>query len=96
MIWCFACEILWNCRIAGGFESLKERGLYFWRKPKVAKTFLDSTELQNHLVNYGLKGGNKAKTFLRFCVAESRVDLRFVCEILGGCIFCVRDSAISP
>ena len=31
--------ILRNCRIAGGFESLRERGLYFWQKPKVAKAF---------------------------------------------------------
>ena len=35
----FACEILRNCRIAGGFKSLKEKGLYFWQKPKVAKAF---------------------------------------------------------
>ena len=35
----FAYEILRDCGIAGGFESLKRGRLYFWRKPKVAKTF---------------------------------------------------------
>ena len=31
--------ILRNCGIAGGFESLREEGLYFLQKQKVAKTF---------------------------------------------------------
>ena len=31
--------ILRNCRIAGGFEFLRERGFYFLHKQKVAKAF---------------------------------------------------------
>ena len=78
----FACEILRNCGIAGGFESLRERGFYFWDKPKVAKAF--------EILQFGLvfreilrKAQNLAKIKIkriykiwrRFCgIIESLVD----------------------
>ena len=37
--------ILRNCRIAGRFESLRERGFYFLRKQKVAKTLRTACEI---------------------------------------------------
>ena len=40
VISCFACEILRNRRIAGCLELVREEGLYFWQKPKVAKAFV--------------------------------------------------------
>ena len=56
------CEILRDCGIAGGFESLKRERTLLLAKAK------------------------RSKNFFRFCgIAESRVDLRFACEILRNC-----------
>ena len=38
------CEIVESL---GGFEPLKERRLYFWQKPKVAKAFLRFCEAES-------------------------------------------------